>query len=128
MGDDKLTEILGIEISQGVITCVEEAIDWVKGTFLYRRIQSHPLFYGFSERCDGSLQNFLADKCSTSIEKLHKIHAIKMNEDGSFSHMAACHIMSRNFVDCEFTLHKTIHTITSSHIFYSYCCHRQLKQ
>lgn len=36
MDDNKLTEVMNIEISQGVITSPEEAVDWLKGTFLWR--------------------------------------------------------------------------------------------
>ena len=95
----KLTEVLNIEISQGVITSTEEACDWVKGTFLYQRIQSHGLFYGKDKGVD--LHSFILEKVSDAIAKLQKIRAITMEEDGTFSPDAACHVMSRNFVDFE---------------------------
>ena len=101
MDDNKLTEVLNIEISQGVITRPEEAVDWVKGTFLFRRIKSHPLFYGFNGKGDDALHTFVLGKVTDSINKLRKIRAIAVDDDGTFSPTAGCHVMSRNFVDFE---------------------------
>ncbi|KAL7539117.1 hypothetical protein ACHAXR_010579 [Thalassiosira sp. AJA248-18] len=101
MHGDKLTEVLNIEVSQGVITSPEEAVDWVKGTFLFRRIQSHPLFYGFKGKGSDELHSYILDKCTDSIKKLTKIRAITLEDDGTFSPDAGCHVMSRNFVDFE---------------------------
>ncbi|KAL9182447.1 hypothetical protein ACHAXT_013099 [Thalassiosira profunda] len=80
----------------GVITSVDEAVDWVKGSFLYRRIESHPLHYGLRER--GDVHSFVYEKCADSIDKLRKIRAIEVDEDGTFAPIAGCHVMSRNFV------------------------------
>ena len=102
MDDNRLTEVLNIEISQGVITSVTDAVNWVKGTFLYRRIQSHPLFYGCNGSGDDVLHSFVLGKCSDSIDKLRKIRAIDMHDDdATFSPTPGCHVMSRNFIDFE---------------------------
>ncbi|KAL7551782.1 hypothetical protein ACHAWF_014973 [Thalassiosira exigua] len=98
MEGHKLTEVFNVEVSQGVITSVEEAIDWVKGSFLYPRIQKNPLLYGFNGRSDDALHSFVLDKCQDSIDKLRGINAISMEEDGTFSPTAGCHVMSQNFV------------------------------
>lgn len=99
MDGNRLTEVLNIEISQGTITSVEDAMNWVKGTFLYRRIQSHPLFYGFNGNGDDALHSFLLGKCKDSIEKLQNIHAIAIEVGNTFSPTPGSHIMSRTFVD-----------------------------
>jgi len=99
--ESKLTEVLNIEISQGVITSAEDAVNWVKSSFLYQRIQSNPLFYGFNGKGSDAMHSFILDKCTNSISKLQKIKAISVEEDGTFSPLAASHIMSRNFVDYE---------------------------
>lgn len=103
MDDNRLTEVLNIEISQGVITSVEDAVNWVKGTFLYRRIQSHPLFYGFIwNGVDiNALHSFVLGKCADSIDKLRKILVIEMIDDATFTPTPGCHVMSRNFIDFE---------------------------
>jgi replicative superfamily II helicase len=101
MDENKLTEVLNIEISQGVIVSAEEAVDWVKGTFLYRRILSNPLYYGFNGKGDDALHSFILKKCASSIDNLRKIRAIAVDEDSTFSPDAACHVMSRNFIDFE---------------------------
>lgn len=98
MDGNKLTETINIEVSQGVITSADEAVDWVKGTFLYQRLQSHPLFYGFKGN-DSSLDDFILDKCTSAIGKLETINSITVREDGTFSPDAGCHVMSRNFID-----------------------------
>jgi replicative superfamily II helicase len=102
MDDNRLTEVLNIEISQGIVKSVDDAVNWVKGTFLYRRVQSHPLFYGFNGNGDDALHSFVLGKCADSIDKLRKIRAIEMNEDAtSFSPTPGSHVMSRNFIDFE---------------------------
>jgi hypothetical protein len=101
MDENKLTEVLNIEISQGVIVSAEEAVDWVRGTFLYQRILSNPLFYGFNGKGDDALHCFILEKCATSIDNLRKIRAITVDEDGTFSPDAGSHVMSRNFIDFE---------------------------
>ena len=97
--ESKLTEIFNVEISQGVITSTEDAVNWVKSSFLYQRIQSNPLFYGFNGKGNDALNSFILDKCTSSINKLHKIKAISVDDDGTFSARHASHIMSRNFID-----------------------------
>jgi replicative superfamily II helicase len=101
MDENKLTEVLNIEISQGVIVSAEEAVDWVKGTFLYRRILSNPLFYGFNGKGDDALHSFILEKCASSIDNLRKIRAVAVDEDETFSPDAGSHVMSRNFIDFE---------------------------
>jgi ATP-dependent DNA helicase HFM1/MER3 len=101
MDNNKLTEVLNIEISQGVIVSAEEAVDWLKGTFLYQRILSNPLLYGFNGKGDNALQSFIHEMCKTSIDDLQKIRAISVDENGKFFPDASCHVMSRNFIDFE---------------------------
>ena len=101
LDSNNLTECLNNEISQGVITCAEEAVDWIKHTLLFHRVQSNPLHYGFSGRGDDNIHSFLLAKCTDSVTKLSKIRAISEQDDGTFTPSAASHIMSRNFVDFE---------------------------
>uniref|UniRef100_A0A7S2P7S2 DNA 3'-5' helicase n=1 Tax=Skeletonema marinoi TaxID=267567 RepID=A0A7S2P7S2_9STRA len=98
---NNLTECLNNEISQGVITCAEEAVDWIKHSLLFHRIQSNPLYYGLSGRGNDNIHSFLLAKCADSITKLSKIRAILEQDDGTFSPDAASRIMSRNFIDFE---------------------------
>lgn len=88
---DKLTEALNSEIAQGVITNQCEAVDWISGTLLFRRIKSHPLYYGMDRKHNGldDVCLFLTDKCIESINQLRKVGAIIVREDGSFSPSAA---------------------------------------
>jgi ATP-dependent DNA helicase HFM1/MER3 len=101
MDNNKLTEVLNIEISQGVIVSAEEAVDWVKGTFLYRRILSNPLLYGFNGKGNDALHSFIHEMCKTCIDNLQKIRAISVYENGTFFPEAGCHVMSRNYIDFE---------------------------
>lgn len=100
---DNLTECLNNEISQGVITSAEEAVDWIKHTLLFHRIQSNPLYYGLSSSGRGvdNVHSFLLGKCTDAISKLSGIQAISsaLDDEERFSPKAASSIMSRNFVD-----------------------------
>eukprot|EP00804_Cyclotella_cryptica_P018375 CCRYP_015473-RA/>CCRYP_015473-RA protein AED:0.16 eAED:0.29 QI:0/0.37/0.22/1/1/1/9/0/1809 len=104
MDEDRLTEALNNEISQGVITSQTEAVDWVSGTLLFRRIQAHPLFYGLSGISGNGhddVMSFIAEKCKESIDHLCKMGAIVVKENGTFSPSATSIIMSRNFIDLQ---------------------------
>jgi len=96
---NRLVETLAIEISQKVITSVGEAADWIKSSFIYKRLQSNPLLYGYQGRSGGDLDSFVSDKCADAINLLRKIRAITIDEDGCFAPDAGCHILSRSFVD-----------------------------
>lgn len=96
---DKLTEALNSEIAQGVITSQEEAVDWISGTLLFRRIQAHPLFYGMNGSGLDAARSFIADKSRKSIEELRKIGAIDMKEDGTFSHSATSTVSPMRFFE-----------------------------
>ena len=91
LADDKLTEALNSEIAQGVISSEDEAVDWVSGTLLFRRISAHPLYYGMSHHQSGpsAVCSFLTDKCIKSIDQLRKVGAITVKEDGTFLPSAA---------------------------------------
>lgn len=89
LDDDKLTECLNSEISQGVIASKEEASDWVLGTLLFRRLQAHPLFYGLNQSGLNASKSFIREKCENSIEQLFRVGAISMKDDGTFSPSAA---------------------------------------
>lgn len=103
LAGDNLTECLNNEISQGVITSAEEAVDWIKHTLLFHRIQSNPLYYGLSSSGRGvdNVHSFLLGKCNDAISKLSGIQAISsaLDDEERFSPEAASSIMSRNFVD-----------------------------
>ena len=101
MDDNKLTEVLNNEICQGVISSAEEAVDWVMGTFLFRRIRSHPLMYGLNGKEIETVHSFILGKCMDSIEKLSKINVISTKDDFSVTPAAGCHVMSRHFIDFE---------------------------
>lgn len=87
------------QIAQGVIISREEAVDWVCGTLLFRRIQTHPLFYGLSSNGHDDVVSFVAEKCNESIDQLCKIGAIVVKEDSTFSPSAAS-IVSEPFWSC----------------------------
>ena len=101
MDDDKLTEVLNVEISQCVIKSVKEAADWVKGTFLFQRMRSHPLMYGLggNGRSEEALHAFVRATCTGVVDRLRNINAIGIGEGGTTFHpLPASHIMSRNFI------------------------------
>lgn len=97
LDDDKLTEALNCEIAQGIITSEQEATDWVMSTFLFRRIQAHPLFYGLNGNGQDAARSFAAEKSKNAVDQLRRIGAVSMNEDGTFSYSVASSV-SRSWI------------------------------
>jgi len=94
-----LLEILNIEVSQNVIGTLDEAINWMKGTFFYTRVKKNSSHYGLLGKSEQEREGYLMDKCLESLKNLHNSNIITVANDGR--HIApkkASHVMSRHLV------------------------------
>ena len=79
---EKLVETLNTEISQRVIVNVKQAIDWIKGTFFYRRARKNAKHYGMQGKTDQEMDSFLMTKCMDSIQGLHDARIVTLRKGG----------------------------------------------
>jgi len=96
---EKLVETLNTEISQKVIVNVNQAIDWIKGTFFYRRVRKNAKYYGMQGKSDQEMDSFLMTKCMDSIQDLHEAEIVVLQNGGlQIVPKKASHVMSQHMV------------------------------
>ena len=96
----KWVEALNSEISQRVISSVEDAVRWIKTTFYYVRQKKDPLKYGLVSSLESESDDHLFETVRLAIEQLDSIGAIT-NGKNFISPLAASHIMSQHSVSFE---------------------------
>ena len=95
----KLIENLNIEISQKVITNLKQAIDWIKGTFFFRRVAKNPSVYGVRDKSKEDIESHLVKQCTISLESLHDLGLISLQtKDMQISPLPGSHSMSQFLV------------------------------
>ena len=67
----QLVETLNSEICQNVISNVGQSIDWLKGTFFFRRVRKNTKLYGMQGKSEEEIESYLFKRCTESLEQLH---------------------------------------------------------
>jgi len=97
-----LVETLNTEISQKVINNVEEAIDWLKGTFFFLRVRKNPGHYGLFGKSEQEREAYLMTQCMESLQNLHTANVIELTKKGrNITARRASFVMSQNLVPFE---------------------------
>jgi len=86
----KLDEIMNAEISQRVITSIDSAVNWLKGSLYHIQLVQNPFGYGVRHSVDAHLIRV----CQESIQRLRGIGALE-HDKGTLRPLAASHIMVR---------------------------------
>lgn len=94
----RLVETLNSEISQHVIVNVRQSIDWLKGTFFFRRVRKNTKYYGMQGKSEKEIESYLFKRCTESLEQLDAFNIINLSTDGLVSPRSASHVMSRHIV------------------------------
>jgi replicative superfamily II helicase len=94
--NSRLVEILNTEVSQGVITSVDDAVKWLSSTFFYVRLQKDPRVYGSHENSNHSTEAYLEKIVRQSFEQLQEIGAVPADYGRSVYPLSASHIMSHH--------------------------------
>ena len=86
---DKLADNLNAELVLGTVTSVEEAVQWLKYTYLYIRMQMSPLTYGIKLQAGTAdrvqkLDTFCHELITTAATKLDKIKMVRFTERTGF--------------------------------------------
>ena len=94
-----LVETLNTEISQKVVNNVEEAIDWLKGTFFFLRVRKNPERYGLFGKSEQERESYLMKQCMESLQNLHMSKVIELSNNGrSIGATKASFVMSQHLV------------------------------
>lgn len=95
----QLAETLNTEISQKVIVNTKETINWLKGTYLYRRARKNTKYYGLEKTRDIDFESYLMTYCVNSLRKLHEARIIDLDSVGNkIQPRKASHVMSRHMI------------------------------
>ncbi|CAI5440695.1 unnamed protein product [Caenorhabditis angaria] len=69
------------EISAGTIESKQGIVEYLSGTYLYRRLFANPNFYGLEENTKEAMLKFISGIVDTSIDELTKSECICVGED-----------------------------------------------
>ncbi|KAF2397611.1 putative pre-mRNA splicing helicase [Trichodelitschia bisporula] len=81
------------EISTGMISSTQDAVDWSTYTYFYRRLLANPSFYGLTDTSHEGLSAFLSELVETTLKDLVEAKMIELDEeDDSITPMNAARI------------------------------------
>jgi ATP-dependent DNA helicase HFM1/MER3 len=95
----RLDEIINAEISQQVISCMESAINWIKGTLYFIQLLKNPADHGVQIVSSHSIDTHLLQICTNSIQRLQSIGVVAAHDGQKVSPLAASHTMSQHLVE-----------------------------
>ena len=100
---NEIAEVLNSEICNKVVASIDDAAQWVKGTFLYTRLKKQPMRYGLqlSPGVDAevAVTAFLNDKLQAALRELTSASVVQLDEDCfSVESLKPGKIMSRNMM------------------------------
>lgn len=91
----KVIDVINTEISQKVIKNVDDAVMWLKTTFLFACLKQNPSRYGVDLQSQ-TLDDFISSQCSNAIETLSQFGLVRATE--KLTPLAGSHIMSQSMV------------------------------
>ncbi|XP_022238465.1 activating signal cointegrator 1 complex subunit 3-like [Limulus polyphemus] len=84
-----LADNLNAEISLGTVTTIDEAVEWLKYTYLYVRLAQNPQAYGFKytvPQSDPHLEHIRRELIISAAKELDKAHMIRYEESTGYLH------------------------------------------
>ena len=89
---EDLVTVLNAEINNRVIESIEDAANWIRGTFLFTRITKNPQKYGLGGQisnvakhgraAEGAVVSFLNEKLKAGLRELSEASLCDLDEDG----------------------------------------------
>jgi ATP-dependent DNA helicase HFM1/MER3 len=89
----QLDMIINSEVSTGVITGLESAVNWLKDTLYFLQLAKNPSLHGVMVHSPQSLDAHLSRLCQDSLERLEKIGLLARGDAQSIRACPASHIM-----------------------------------
>lgn len=69
------------EISSGMVTSTQDAVDWSTYTYFYRRLLANPSWYGLNDVTHDGLSAFLSELVENTLKDLQSANIIELDED-----------------------------------------------
>jgi pre-mRNA-splicing helicase BRR2 len=91
------------------IETMQDAVDYLTWTFLYRRLPKNPTYYGLQGTSNAHISEFLSEMVETVMGDLEESKCIKISDDGEISPLNLGMIASYYYIQ-----YKTIDIIASS--------------
>jgi pre-mRNA-splicing helicase BRR2 len=107
--DSYLHDHVVSEIVTRTIETMQDAVDYLTWTFLYRRLPKNPTYYGLRGTSNVQLSEFLSEMAETILGDLEESKCCKISEDGEISPLNLGMIAAYYYVQ-----YKTIDIIASS--------------
>mmetsp|Transcript_18293 Transcript_18293/g.31301 ORF Transcript_18293/g.31301 Transcript_18293/m.31301 type:complete len:124 (-) Transcript_18293:1147-1518(-) len=87
------------EIVAGSITSVQEAVDWITSTFMYRRMVRNPNYYEIAGRTPQHLNDFLSELVEEAVADLVETGFLVLDQnESSFSATTLSRIASQSYL------------------------------
>ena len=84
-----MCEIINAEIAIGTISCLSDAISYLKWTFFSRRVKMNPSYYGAKSSSEEDLEDFYLEAVKGTMSQLQKEECIVLDEsEGTDSFVA----------------------------------------
>lgn len=103
-----LTDHLGAEIAGGTIISMNDAFDFITGTYFFKRIQQNPSYYGLDESSSEGLMSYLTNWIQQCIQELKDSQCVAITELGGLTSTSLGRIASYYYLS-----HKTIRNFIS---------------
>jgi pre-mRNA-splicing helicase BRR2 len=78
---ENLRDALNVEIAAGNINKMQDAVDWLTWTFLYRRLVPNPNYYNLAGRTAQHINDFLSSLVEETIEDLQAAKCVIVDEE-----------------------------------------------
>ena len=94
-----LYEHLNAEIILGTIGSLEQAMDWIKSSYLYMRIRRNPRHYGLAEDInEEDIDTSIQELCTKALSSMSKVGLVLKSENGSVGGTGLGRLMSRYYL------------------------------
>jgi pre-mRNA-splicing helicase BRR2 len=107
--DSYLHDPLNSEIVTKTVSSMQDAIDFLTWTFLYRRFAKNPTYYGLRGTSNALISQHLSEMVETVVEDLEESKCCRISDDGEVSPLNLGMIASYYYVQ-----YRTIELIASS--------------
>eukprot|EP00897_Mesotaenium_endlicherianum_P001872 jgi/Mesen1/1712/ME000138S00568 len=86
---DQLHDHLNAEVAGGTIASVQDALDYLTWTYLYRRLLMNPSFYALEDTSSHAVSLFLSSLVTNTLQALEDASCLRVHEDGSVEPLVA---------------------------------------
>jgi activating signal cointegrator complex subunit 3 len=75
-----LADHLNAEVATGTVACIQDGLDFLSWSYLFRRVSANPSFYGCAGSDDASVDAFLSDLVLEALQSLQEAGCVEVVE------------------------------------------------